>query len=172
MKVYKKTMNVTLRPATADDISEILEIVNHAIAHTTAIYDYEPRTHEMQLSWLADKKAAGFPVIVAEYEGRAIAFGAYGTFRQRAAYNSTVEHSVYVNEKYHGNGIGRMLLSELVRLAKAQKLHLMIGAIDASNAGSIEFHKRMGFTETAVIREVAFKFGRWLDLMLMELRLE
>jgi L-amino acid N-acyltransferase YncA len=165
-------MNVTIRPAVENDVAEILQIVNHAIAHTTAIYDYDPRTLDMQMLWFNEKKGAGFPIIVAEYEGKAIGFGAYGTFRQRAAYQYTVEHSVYVSDEFIGQGIGRILLEELISLAKAQKLHLMIGAIDASNAGSIAFHKKLGFSETAVIREVAFKFGEWLDLMLMELRLE
>ena len=165
-------MNVTIRPATAADIPEILVIVNHAIAHTTAIYDYDPRTLEMQLAWYDDKKTAGFPVIVADYGGKAIGFGAYGAFRQRAAYQYTVEHSVYVAEEYHGNGIGRIILEELIALARAEKRHLMIGAIDASNEGSIAFHKRLGFTEACVIKEVAFKFDRWLDLTLMELKLE
>ena len=165
-------MDFAIRKANIDDIPQILEIVNYAIANTTALYDYEPHTLEEQIKWFNDKKDSGFPVIVADLDGKAIGFGAYGTFRQRAAYQFTVEHSVYVSHAYIARGIGGALLTELIALARAQKLHLMIGAIDASNHGSIEFHKKYGFAESCVIKEVAFKFGRWLDLMLMALKLE
>lgn len=165
-------MSATIRPATASDLPEILAIVNHAIAHTTAIYDYEPRTLELQNEWFADKLAHKFPVIAAEYNGKTIGFASYGTFRVKAAYQFTVEHSVYVSDDFIGKGIGKLLLAELIQLAKSQNMHVMIGCIDAANAPSIAFHKKFGFKESGICREVGFKFGKWLDLQFMQLILK
>lgn len=164
-------MNITIRPASAGDLPEILAIVNHAIAHSTAIYDYDERTLAMQTAWFEDKVENGFPVIVAECEGKTIGFGSYGSFRFKAAYQFTVEHSVYVADGMIGKGIGRLLIQELIRLAKQQKMHVMIGCIDAANQKSIAFHKKFGFEESGICREVGFKFGKWLDLQFMQLNL-
>jgi L-amino acid N-acyltransferase YncA len=165
-------MNPTVRPATAADLPEILAIVNHAIQHTTAIYDEEPRTPEMQLAWFEEKMTSGFPVIVAEYQNKVVGFGAYGTFKPKTGYRYTVEHSVYVANHLTGKGIGKMLLGKLIELAKSQNLHVMIGVIDASNTGSIAFHKQFGFVENGVIKEAGFKFGKWLDISIMQLILD
>ena len=165
-------MQIIIRPATLADLESILEIVNHAILHTTANYSYEPQTHEMQRQWFLDKQHHKFPVIVAEYENQVIGYGAYGTFREKIGYQYTVEHSVYVTENHYGKGVGKLLLSELIRIAQMQNLHVMIGAIDASNAESIAFHRKFGFKECGVIHQAGFKFGKWLDLLFMQLILK
>ena len=165
-------MNVNIRPATLRDMPGILEIVNYEIVHTTAIYDYNPRNLETQVAWFEDKAAHGFPVIVADDHGYVAGFGAYGTFRVRDAYQYTVEHSVYAAQGYQGKGIGRMLMEELIRLARIQKMHSMIGGIDALNTGSIDFHKKFGFQEAGLIKDAGYKFDRWLDLVFMQLILE
>ena len=161
-------MKVNIRAATADDIPGILEIVNHEILNSTSIYEYLPRNLAAQLTWYHDKLRKGFPVIVAESGGVVAGFGAYGTFRERAAYKSTVEHSVYVEKGFQGTGIGSMLLEKLIALAIADGRHVMIGGIDAGNAASIEFHARHGFEKCGLVREAAYKFGRWLDLCFMQ----
>lgn len=165
-------MEITIRPATAEDQQSILEIVNHAILHTTANYNYEPQTIESQQQWFKDKQRHGFPVIVAEYQMQVIGYGAFGTFREKIGYQYTVEHSVYVAEGHYGKGVGKLLLTELIRLALAQNFHVMIGAIDADNAESIAFHKKFGFEESGIIRQAGFKFGKWLDLSFMQLILK
>lgn len=162
-------MSVTIRHAATADLPEILLIVNQAIAHTTAIYDEAPRTVEAHQLWFDDKMNNGFPVIVAEADGKIAGFGAYGTFKPKTGYRFTVEHSVYVREDAIGKGIGKLLLGKLIELAKAQGIHTMIGVIDASNTGSIAFHKQFGFTENGTLKEVGFKFGRWLDVTMMQL---
>lgn len=172
MKAYKKTMNVTIRNATTVDLRAILSIVNHAIAHTTAIYDYDERSLDAQKAWFDEKMSEGFPVIVAELEGNVVGFGAYGTFKPKVGYRFTVEHSVYVADGLTGKGIGKLLLARLIELAKAQKIHMMVGYIDADNTGSIAFHKQFGFSESGVLKEVGFKFGKWLDVSMMQLRLD
>ncbi len=165
-------MQITIRHAQLPDLQSILDIVNHNILHTTANYSYEPQTLEMQRQWFLDKQSHGFPVIVAECENHVIGYGAYGTFREKIGYQFTVEHSVYVAQNHYGKGVGKLLMTELIRLARAQNLHVMIGAIDASNAESIAFHKKFGFTESGVIHQAGFKFGRWLDLLFMQLILK
>ncbi len=165
-------MEITIRHAVVADLQSILDIVNHAILHTTANYNYEPQTLEAQLQWFKDKQQHGFPIIVAEFENHVIGFGAFGTFREKIGYQYTVEHSVYVTENHYGKGVGKLLLTELIRLAKSQNFHVMVGAIDADNAESIAFHKKFGFQECGIIRQAGFKFGKWLDLLFMQLVLK
>jgi L-amino acid N-acyltransferase YncA len=165
-------MQIITRHAALTDMQSILDIVNHAILYTTSNYNYEPQTLETQRQWFLDKQQHGFPVIVAESDGEVVGYGAYGTFREKIGYQYTVEHSVYVTGSHHGKGIGKLLITELIRLAKAQNLHVMIGAIDAANAESIAFHKKFGFSESGVIHQAGFKFGKWLDLLFMQLILK
>ena len=162
-------MNVIIRNATLVDVPQILEIVNHAILHTTSNYLYDVQTLESQLQWFEDKKSKKFPIIVADHNGTAIGFGTYGTFREKIGYQFTVEHSVYVAEEFIGRGIGKQLLLALIVLAKEEGYHTIIGGIDAANEGSISFHEKFGFVENGVIKEVGFKFGKWLDLQFMQL---
>jgi len=166
-------MKTIIRPARIEDIETILEIVNDAILNTTAIYDYNVRTLNKQISWFQDKQSENFPVIVATDENdKVVGFGTYGTFRIKVGYKFTVEHSVYVKDGFSGKGIGKLLLNELIRLAKNQKLHVIVGCIDAENSGSIEFHEKLGFKKAGILKECAFKFDKWLDLQFMQLILE
>ena len=165
-------MEIQVLPATSQHLPGILQIVNHAILYTTAIYDYAPRLPKDMETWFDDKQAAGWPVIVALLNGEVAGYGSYGTFRTKEGYKFTVEHSVYVADGHTGEGIGHLLLAELIGLAKAQGMHTMIGCIDADNAGSIAFHKKFGFKESGVLRESGFKFNRWLDLLFMQLMLK
>ena len=153
--------------------AEILAILNEAIANSTALYDYRPRTMAMMDAWFDVKTKGHYPVIGAVDEsGRLLGFATYGMFRERPAYKYTVEHSVYVDRECRGHGIGRRLLAALIERAKAQDYHVLIGGIDADNAVSIELHKKFGFTFCGEIREAGFKFGRWLHLVFYQLILE
>jgi len=164
---------VRIRPAADADLERMRAIYNHAVLHTTASYDYEPRSSEAQVQWFAAKRAAGFPVLVADDgQGRPMGFASYGTFRAWAGYRFTVEHSVYVDEAFRRRGIASALLTSLAGHAGAQGLHLMVGAIDAANQGSIELHRRLGFEDAGVLREAGYKFERWLDLAFMTRRLD
>jgi len=163
-------MKTIIRRARIEDLETILEIVNNAILNTTAIYDYDVRTLNEQISWFQEKEKLDFPVIVATDENDKVqGFGTYGTFRMKIGYKFTVEHSVYVKEGFSGKGIGKAILLELIALAKAQKLHVMVGCIDAENTGSIEFHEKFGFKKAGVLKETGYKFGKWLDLQFVQL---
>jgi L-amino acid N-acyltransferase len=150
----------------------VLEILNEAIAHSTALYEYQPRTLENIRGWFADKQAAGFPVIGVEQAGALVGFATYGTFRARAAYKYTVEHSVYIHKDHRGRGLGLALMRELIAVARQQNYHVLVGGIDIANAGSVRLHERLGFTHAGTIHQAAFKFGRWLDLGFYQLLLD
>ena len=165
-------MEINIRPYKTEDTQAILAIINHAILHSTALYDYAIRSYEQQKNILEDKINKNFPVIVAELDGNVVGFGMYSEFRFREAYKFTVEHSVYVNENFHGKGIGKLLLQELITLARKQKLHTMIAVIDSENQGSVEFHEKFGFKTVGIIKESGYKFDRWLHSVFMQLMLE
>ena len=162
-------MEIIIRPYTENDVPAILAIVNDNILNSTSLYDYSPRTLEKQSSLLAEKVTKNFPVFVGEIKGEVAGFGLYGEFRYREAYQFTVEHSVYVSEKFKGKGVGGKLLKYLIAHAKAHKMHTMIGVIDAENTGSILFHEKNGFKKVGVIKESGYKFNRWLDSVFMQL---
>ena len=153
--------------------SAILEILNDAILHTTAIYDYRPRPPESMVGWFATKESQRFPVVGAiDDDGTLLGFASYGTFRTNPAYKYSVEHSVYVRNDRRRRGVGITLMRELIGRAREQQYHLMVGGIDATNASSIALHEALGFVHSGTIKQAAFKFGRWLDLAFYTLTLE
>lgn len=156
-----------------DHAAAILDILNDAILHSTALYDYAPRSPQSMQSWFAAKRANGFPVVGAvDDSGRLLGFASWGAFRVFPAYKYTVEHSVYVHREQRGRGLGRGLMQELIRRARAAQLHVLVGCIDASNTGSIKLHASLGFTHSGTFPQVGFKFGRWLDAAFYQLNLE
>jgi len=151
----------------------ILAIFNDAIANSTALYEYHPRTMETMEKWFAAKRAGGYPVIGIEDEaGALLGFASYGAFRGYPANKYSVEHSVYVRGDQRGKGLGRLLLAELIALARQADLHVLVGGIDAANGASIALHEQLGFVHAGTVRHAAFKFGRWLDLAFYQLILE
>lgn len=148
----------------------ILSIFNEVIATSTALYDYKPRTRETMRAWFEVKRKGNFPVIIAEdSNGEVMGFASYGTFRAWSAYKYTAEHSVYVDARFRGRGVGRALLQEIIKVAERNDLHVLIGAIDQSNKASIALHESLGFTHSGTIRHAGFKFGRWLDFCFYQL---
>ena len=143
----------------------VRRILNDAIVHTTALYEYEPKSMASMAAWFEVKQAGGFPVIGALDEHQdLLGFASYGSFRSYPAYKYTVEHSVYVDKAHRGKGIGKVLMKALITRAKEQQYHVMVGGIDAGNAASIAFHEQLGFLYAGSLAQVGFKFGRWLDL--------
>ena len=158
-----------IRPTTHADLSGILDIYNEAVLNTTASYDYEPRTLEHRRAWFDDHAANDLPVFVAENEtGRITGWSALNRFHDRKGYQFTVENSVYVAADQRGKGIGKLLMPPLVEGAKLRGKRAIIAAIDAQNEASIRLHAAFGFEQVAYLKQVGFKFDRWLDVVYLE----
>ncbi len=150
--------------------NEILAILNEAILCSTALYDYSERSIDSMSSWFEAKVKGNFPVLgLVNTDGVLLGFGSYGHFRMFPAYKYTVEHSIYIHKDHRGKGLGNLLMRELIEVASQNNVHALIGGIDADNTGSINLHKKFGFTHVGTLPEVGFKFGRWLDLAFYEL---
>jgi len=156
----------------AEHLPVIREIFNDAILNSTALYEYAPRTEEAMQEWLAIRERANIPVLGIEWEPGVLAgFATWGPFRPRPAYKYSAEHSVYVADRFRGEGVGRQLMQAILEEAKQYGLHMLVAGIDASNVASIALHSSLGFRCCGTVREAGFKFGRWLDLEFWQLLL-
>ncbi|XUY27469.1 N-acetyltransferase family protein [Agrobacterium sp. rho-8.1] len=164
-------MTTDLRDATLDDLPAIMDIYNDAVVNTTAIWNDILVDLENRQEWFKARKDRGFPVIVAIKDGAVAGYASYGDWRAFDGYRHTREHSVYVHKDARGSGIGKLLMQGLIDHAKANDVHVLIGAIEAENTASIRLHEALGFRVAGRFSEVGTKFGRWLDLTCMELKL-
>ena len=158
-----------IRDAVETDLPAILAIHNEVIATSTAIYSETPSTLAERVDWWRSRIASGFPVIVAEDDSGLVGYASFGEFRGRPGYRFTVEHSVYVRQDRRGSGAGVVLMTHLIDRARAAGKHVMIAGVDAENEASIRFHERLGFERVARFKQVGYKFGRWLDLVFLQL---
>ncbi|MHA7774920.1 GNAT family N-acetyltransferase [Roseibium sp. M-1] len=157
-----------IRNAEPGDIPALLAIYNQAVRETTAAWTNIEETLDDRLTWYEGRIRDGLPVLVALSDaGDVQGFASFGPFRPREGYRLTAEHSVYVDPGVHGRGIGALLLSELIGIAKVSGLHLLVGVVDGENAASIALHRKLGFEVTGRLPEAGTKFGRWLDLVLL-----
>lgn len=161
--------STTVCDASRDDLPAILAIYNEVIRHSTAVYSEVEFTAARGESWFEAKAEQGFPFIVARDADGVLGFGTFGDFRAWPCYRYSVEHSVHVRADARGRGIGRSLVVDLIQRAKAMQKHVMIAGIDADNAVSIGLHESLGFARVGHFHEVGFKFGRWLDLVFLQL---
>jgi L-amino acid N-acyltransferase len=161
-----------IRDAIVTDLPSILAIYNAAVAETTAIWNDTQVDLENRRVWWADRLAKGYPVLVAADGTEVLGFASFGDWRAFDGYRGTVEHSVYIRKDAQGRGLGRDLMLELIKRARACGKHVMVAGIEAGNANSIRLHQSLGFVETGRMPEVGQKFGRWLDLVFLQLRLD
>jgi L-amino acid N-acyltransferase len=164
-------VEVVIRPATDDDVAAITAIQNALLGSTTIEWTDEPHTVEDRLAWLERHRRADLAVLVAEVDGEVVGLAAYDDFRDTAkwpGYRFTVEHTIHVDERHWGSGVGRALMETLLLHARRAGKHTMVAAIDADNIGSIRFHERMGFVEVGHMPEVGSGKGRWLSLVLLQ----
>ena len=156
-----------VRLATTDDVDATREIYNLEVAESTVTFDLVPRTAAEQREWLTARSGA-HAVLVAEDQREIVGFASLSPFRDRPAYSTTVEDSVYVRRDQQGHGIGKLLLTELVALATSHGFHAMIARIVGGHEASIALHRAAGFDVVGTEREVGRKFGRWLDVLVMQ----
>jgi L-amino acid N-acyltransferase YncA len=163
---------ISIRDAIPADAGAILPIHNYAVRSTTAVWNEGESNLVGRETWLAARAVAGFPVLVAEIDGEVAGYAWFGDFRAWDGYRFTVEHSVYVAPERHRAGVGRALLAALIERAQAMGKHVMIAGVEAGNEGSIALHQSLGFREVGRLPQVGTKFGRWLDLVFLQLTLD
>jgi L-amino acid N-acyltransferase len=164
-------MSIELRDAVAADLAATLSIYNELIDSTTVAWSERRQTLDERRAWFEEQERRGFPMLVAVDGDEVVGITSYGDFRDSVhwpGYRFTVEHSIHVRGDRRGGGVGRLLMLELISRAQRNGIHVMVAGIDAANAGSVRFHERLGFVEVARMPETGNKFGRWLDLVLMQ----
>lgn len=160
-----------IRDATPADAAAITALHNHNVRESTALWTVEETTEADRAAWIIQRQAAGFAVLVADAPGFT-GYASYGPFRDKDGYDLTVENSVYVTPEAQGRGIARALMEALIEHARERGFHAMIGAVESANAGSLHLHRSLGFQTVGQMPQVGQKFGRWLDLTLVQLTLD
>jgi len=161
----------TLRTAVAEDLPAVTAIYNDAVARTTGTFDLEPKTLGEQAAWFAEH-GPSHPVIVAEEGGRVVGWASLSPWSDRCAYARSAEVSVYVDESARGRGVGGALLDELLARGRAAGIKQLLARIVAGNEGSLRLHERRGFRDAGLLRRVGEKFGRVLDVHVLQASLE
>ena len=157
-----------IRSANEDDLPAILAIHNAAIAETAAIWTDTQVDLDDRIAWWKGQVANDLPVYVADVDGVCAGFASYGPYRPKEGYRFTQAVSIYMDDRYRRRGLASALLEALEVHARESGVHVLIGGIEAGNAASIALHAKHGFVETGRLPQVGWKFGRWLDLVLMQ----
>jgi phosphinothricin acetyltransferase len=158
---------VQIRLAQAADAPAIAAIYNQGVG-TTASFDLRPRSLDEQEEWLAERSGVFAAIVIEAERGTVAGFASLSPYRSRPAYSTTVEDSIYIDEDHQGQGLGRRLLDELLRLAQIHGFHSVIARIGGGNEASIALHRAVGFELVGVEREVGRKFNRWIDVTEMQ----
>lgn len=160
-----------VRTAALDDAEAIAAIYNVEVLETTATFDLEPRPVEAQRRWLLERSGAHVVLVAESDDGEVIAFASLSPYKQRPAYSTTVESSVYVHRDFRSQGVARELMAELLETARSHGFHSAVARISDSQEPSLALHESLGFALVGVEREVGRKFGRWLDVSVMQVML-
>jgi len=154
----------TIRIARSADRAAIDAIYAHYVRTSTCTYTEEPESDEVRRAWF-DSHGPAHPITVMEDDGAVVGWGSLSPWRSRSGYRHSVELSVYLRPESCGQGLGRELLADLIERARSLGYHAILGGVSADQTPSLRLHERMGFTRVAHLREVGFKFGRWLDVV-------
>lgn len=172
LEPFLKETNVQIRDALDTDLAGILRIYNDAVENSTAIWNDRIVDLDNRRAWLAERHDQGYPVLVAiDEEGQVAGYASFGPWRPHDGFRHTVENSVYVSPDHRGSGIGRSLMKALIERARMLDKHVMVAFIESENRASVHMHQQLGFIHVGQMRQVGCKFGRWLDLTMMQLTL-
>uniref|UniRef100_A0A914BYE3 N-acetyltransferase domain-containing protein n=1 Tax=Acrobeloides nanus TaxID=290746 RepID=A0A914BYE3_9BILA len=161
-------MSVSIRNATENDLPSIVSIYNDIVENTYAVWNEATVDIENRRAWMRTRKEQGYPILIAELNSEVVGYATYGPFRVNDGYRHTAEGSIYVDRNHRRKGIGRTLLEALINEARKQNIHVLVGGIDGSNTSSIALFESFGFNIVGRMPEVGIKFGKWLDLVLMQ----
>ena len=159
---------LTIREATSDDAQAIRTIYNHEVENETSTMDLVPRTLEVQQEWIAARSGAFCAVVAVDSAGVVLGFGALSEYKDRTGYRTTVENSVYVRRDVARRGIGRQILNHLLAVATVSGFHSVIARIESTSTASRDLHSACGYKLVGVEQQVARKFGKWLDIAVMQ----
>jgi phosphinothricin acetyltransferase len=160
-----------IRPAQSSDIRAITDIYNQVVKTSSAIYRDDPTSVEERLEWFQTLTAKGYPLLVVEDRGEVLGFASYSDFRPWPGYRYTVEGTIHLREDARRRGIGGKLLEALIQHAREAGKHMMMAGVDSENVASRRFLEKIGAEQVGHLHEVGFKFGRYLDLVLYQIRL-
>lgn len=156
---------MTVRKAERKDIEALLDIYNYEVLHGVSTLDINAKTKEQWTAWYENHNIKNHPLIVCEIEGTVVGYSTLSTYREKEAYSSTVELSVYVHPGHHNKGVGSVLMGEIINMAKADKtVHTVVSVITSGNTASEKLHEKFGFTYSGTIKEVGMKFGEYIDI--------
>ncbi len=161
-----------IRDAVDADLSALRDIYNHALLHTTAIWNDDVVDVDNRRAWFQARAKQGYPILVADLDGVISGYASFGDFRVQDGFRATVENSIYVIPAAQGHGVAKVLMGALIDRARACGKHVMIAAVHDQNEGSMRLHRSLGFRDTGTLRQVGQKFGQWVDLVFLELRLD
>ncbi|RCW88687.1 GNAT family N-acetyltransferase [Paracoccus lutimaris] len=162
---------MTIRPVRDSDLAAILAFWNPLIRETTITFSSEEKTAEGLTAMIAARRSMGREFLVAEIGGAVLGFASYDQFRAGNGYVHAMEHTVILAPEAHGRGLGRVLMAGTEDHAKARGAHVMVAGVSGENAVGIAFHRALGYAQTGVMPQTGRKFGRWLDLVLMQKQL-
>jgi phosphinothricin acetyltransferase len=163
---------IQIRPVDVSDVEAITEIYKHHVLHGTGSFEIDPPSVEEMGRRIENVASRGLPYLVAESRGMVVGYAYAGLYRTRVAYRFTLEDSVYVHHAHTSRGIGEALLAELIQACKKYGCRQLVAVIgDSANTASVRVHEKLGFQHSGVLRDVGFKFDRWLDTVFMQLRL-
>jgi len=166
------TLTPIIRAATEADLPDIFAIYDREVLHGTATFDTEPKSPAGRLEWFRDTAGGRYPILVAEVDGQVAGWARLYAWSNRCAYARAAENGVYVHEAHRGKGVARALLTELIRLAPQRDVHVLLARIVEGNPASLALHEALGFTPIGVMRRVGEKFGKVLDVRLLERQLD
>jgi phosphinothricin acetyltransferase len=158
---------LAIDPATQEDLGSITDIYNHAIIHTSATFDTQPRSLEEQTLWF-EQHGDSYPILVARTDNRVMGWAALSPWSDRCAYETTAEVSIYVEDEYQGQGVGARLMKVLLDSGRRKGLHLAVARIVEGNPASLRLHKSAGFRLIGTMTEAGYKFEHYLDVIIME----
>ncbi|MDR2930074.1 MAG: GNAT family N-acetyltransferase [Propionibacteriaceae bacterium] len=163
---------VTIRYATASDRGELQAIFNHEVTSSTSSWEWLPLSNEDWHEWFQAHTDDDHVLLVAEVGGQVAGFAGYGSFRSKAGYVSTVEDSIFLHDRFQRHGLGTALLAQLLAEARLRSVHSMVAAVTSENQASLRLHTNLGFRQVGHLPQIGHKFGRWLDLTLLQIILD
>ena len=156
---------MTIRKAERKDIPALLEIYNHEVLHGVSTLDINAKTIDQWTVWFENHNIKNHPLIICEEDGIIMGYSTLSSYREKEAYASTVDLSIYVHPQHRGKGIGSVLMREIISMAKADDtVHTVVSVITSGNAASERLHSKFGFTFSGTIKEVGMKFENYLDI--------